>query len=121
MKLIKSLAAITMLYWSMIIHAGTNDLTKGVNLLNSTKKIYKTKSSKTKTNFSRHCIRKGINRIHKNARQTNARLQIYFSLVKIGYSKDTNIKGQVGIKNPHLNKCGNSVLVNNFLEYFRSS
>ena len=62
---------------SLIVHAGTNDLTKGKNVLNNVKKIVKEVkriSPNTKIAFSSITIRKDKKGIDKNVVETNARL-----------------------------------------------
>ena len=110
---------------SLIVHAGTNDLKKGKNVLNNVKKIgkeVKRISRNTKIAFSSIKIRKDKKDIDKNVVETNARLKNYCSQKKLDYIENTNIKEEhLGVKKPHLNKRGNSLLATNFLRYLRST
>ena len=110
---------------SLIVHAGTNDLTKEKNVLNNVKKIVKEVkriSLNTKIAFSSITIRKDKKGIDKNVVETNARLKNYCSQKKLDYIENTNIKEEhLGVKKLHLNKRGNSLLATNFLRYLRST
>ena len=110
---------------SLIVHAGTNDLKKGKNVLNNVKKIgkeVKRISRNTKIAFSSIKIRKDKKDIDKNVVETNARLKNYCSQKKLDYIENTNIKEEhLGVKKLHLNKRGNSLLATNFLRYLRST
>ena len=62
----------------LIVHAGTNDITKGKNLLNNVKKILKQVkklSPNTKVAFSSIVTRNYIKNISKTAQDTNSRLK----------------------------------------------
>ena len=110
---------------SLIVHAGTNDLTKGKNVLNNVKKIVKEVkriSPNTKIAFSSITIRKDKKGIDKNVVETNARLKNYCSQKKLDYIENTNIKEEhLGVKKLHLNKRGNSLFVTNFFRYLQST
>ena len=110
---------------SLIVHAGTNDLTKGRNVLNNVKKIVKEVkriSPNTKIAFSSITIRKDKKGTNNNVVETNARLKNYCSQKKLDYIENTNIKEEhVGVKKLHLNKRRNSLLAANFLRYLRST
>ena len=109
----------------LIIHAGTNDLTYGINLLNQAKKVVmqvKKVSQNTKIVFSSIAIRKDRKNIDKKVAEVNSRLKNYCNQENIEYIGNSNIKeDHLGVKKLHLNKKGNSVLANNFLKYLRSS
>ena len=83
---------------SVIIHAGTNDLTNG----NNAKKIVKeltTKLPKVKIAFSGLITRKDKNNLDKNATETNKRLKNYCRQKGIGYIDNSNItEDSLGIK-----------------------
>ena len=87
---------------SLIVHAGTNDLTKGKNVLNNVKKIVKEVkriSPNTKIAFSSITIRKDKKGIDKNVVETNARLKNYCSQKKLDYIENTNIQEEyLGVK-----------------------
>ena len=108
----------------IVIHAGTNDLINGINLLNQTKKIVKQVkklSEKTKIAFSGIVIRKDRKNIDKKVLEVNSHLKNYCSQKNIDFIDNNNIKEEhLGMKKLHLNKRGNSVLANNFLKYLRS-
>ena len=79
---------------SVIIHAGTNDLTNGINMLNNAKKIVKeltTKLPKVKIAFSGLITRKGKKNLDKNVTETNKRLKNCCSQKHIGYLDNSNI------------------------------
>ena len=66
----------------LIVHAGTNDITKGKNLLNNVKKILKQVkklSPNTKVAFSSIVTRKDKKDISKTVQDTNSRLKNYCS------------------------------------------
>ena len=109
----------------LIVHAGTNDITKGENLLNNVKKIFKQVkklSPNTKVAFSSIVTRKDKKDISKTVQDTNSRLKNYCSQKNIDFIQNSNIMEEhLGIKKLHLNKKGNSLLANNFLKYLRST
>ena len=102
----------------LIVHAGTNDITKGKNLLNNVKKL----SSNTKVAFSSIVTRKDKKDISKTVQDTNSRLKNYCSQKNTDFIQNSNIMEEhLGIKKLHLNKKGNPLLANNFLKYLRST
>ena len=108
----------------LINHAGTNDLTNGINLLNQAKKVKRVKkvSQNTKIVFSSIAIRKDRKKIDKKVAEVNSHLKNYCNQKNIEYIGNSNIKeDHLGVKKLHLNKKGNSVLAKNFLKYLRSS
>ena len=106
---------------SVIIRAGTNDLTNGINMLNNAKKIVKeltTKLPKVKIAFSGLITRKDKKNLDKNVTETNKRLKNYCRQKDIGYIGNSNItEDSLGIKKLHLNRKGNSFLPKNLLKY----
>ena len=79
---------------SVIIHAGTNDLTNGINMLNNAKKNIKeltTKLPKVKIAFSGLITRKDKKNLDKNVAETNKRLKNYCRQKDIGYIDNSNI------------------------------
>ena len=108
-----------------MVHAGTNDLTKGKNVLHNIKKIVEVVrriSPNTKIAFSSITIRKDKKGIDKNVVETNARLKYYCSQKTLDYIENTNMKEKhLGIKKLYLNKRGNSLLATNFLRYMQST
>ena len=107
----------------LIIHAGTNDLTNGINLLNQAKKIIKEVkkvSHNTKIAFSSIITRKDRKNIDKKVLDVNSHLKNYCSQKNIDFIDNNNIKEEhLGVKKLHLNKRGNSVLASNILKYLR--
>ena len=109
----------------LIVHAGTNDLVNGTNLLNQAKKIVKQVkkvSQNTKNFFSSIIIRKDRKNVDKKVSQVNSFLQNYCKQKNIDFIANGNLKEEhLGQKKLHLNKNGNSILANNFLKYLRSN
>ena len=65
---------------NMLIHVGTNDITNGVNLLNSVRKIVKQVSEifpRTTVTFSSILVRKDKLNVEKPLMDTNTRLKNY--------------------------------------------
>ena len=108
----------------LIVHAGTNDITNGINSLNCAKKIIKKVkqiSPNTKVVFLGLITRKDKKDLDKKAVEVNSRLK-NLSAQKIDFMDNTNINEEhVGNKKLHLNKRGNTVLANNLLKYLRSA
>ena len=92
----------------LIVHAGTNDITKGKNLLNNVKKILKQVkklSPNTKIAFSSIVTRKDKKDISKTVQDTNSRLKSYCNQKNIDFIQNSNIMEEhLGIKKLHLNK-----------------
>ena len=109
----------------IIIHAGTNDLTNGINSLNSVKKIVKKvkqASANTKVVFSSLITRKDKKDLDKKVQDTNNTLKNYCAQTNNDYIDNNNIKEEhLGNKKSHLNKRCNTVFANNLLKYLRSS
>ena len=107
----------------IIVHAGTNDITKGINSLNSVKKIVKKvkqTSPNTKVVFSSLITRKDKKDLDKKVQDVNNRLNNYCKQTNLDYIKNKNIKEEhLGNKKLHLNKKGNTVFANNLLNYLR--
>ena len=102
----------------IFIHAGTNDITNGINSLNSVKKS----SPNTKLVFSSILIRKDKKDISKKVTDINSRLKNCCQQKHLDFINKSNIlKEHLGNRKLHLNKRGNSVLANNFIKYLRSS
>ena len=109
----------------LIVHAGTNDITKGKNLLDNVKKILKQVkklSPITEVAFSSIVTRKDKKDVSKTVQDTNSRLKNYCSQKNIDFIQNSNIMEEhLGIKKLHFNRKGNSFLANNFLKYLRST
>ena len=107
----------------LIVHAGTNDLTNGINLLNQAKKIVKQvkkASQNTKIAFSSIITRKDRKNIDKKVSEVNSYLKNYCSQKNIDFID--NLKEEhLGQKKLHLNKKGNSILAKKNLKFLRSN
>ena len=106
---------------SVIIHAGTNDLTNGIKMLNNAKKIVKellTKLPKVKIAFSGMITKKDKKGLAKNVTETNKKLKNYCRQKDIGYIDNCNVtEDSLRIKKLHLNRKGNSFFAKNLLKY----
>ena len=104
----------------IIVPVGTNDITKGINSLNSKKKIVdkiKQTSPNTKIAFSSLITRKDENDLDKKVQDVNNRLKNYCTETNF----NNNIKKeQLGNKKFHLKKKGNIVFANDLLKYSRA-
>ena len=91
----------------LIVYAGTNDITKGKNLLNNVKKILKQVkklSPNTKVAFSSIVTRKDKKDISKTVQDTNSRLKNYCRQKNIDSIQNSNIMEEhLGVKELHLN------------------
>ena len=109
---------------SVIIHAGTNDLTNGINMLNNAEKIVKeltTKLPKVKITFSGLITRKDRKNLGKNVTEANKKLRNYCRQNDIDYTDNNNItEDSFGIKKLHLNRKGNSFFAKNLLKYLNN-
>ena len=109
----------------IIIHAGTNGITNGINSLNSVKKIVKKikqTSPNTKIAFSSLITRKDKKDFDKKVQDVNNRLKNYCSQTNIEYIESHNIKEEhLGKKKLHLNKRGNTIFANNLLKLLQSN
>ena len=102
---------------SVIIHAGANDLTSGINIV----KELTTKLPKVKIAFSGLITRKDKKNLGKNVTETNKRLKNYCRQKDIGYIDNSNItEDSLGIKKLHLNRKGNSFFAKNLLKYLNN-
>ena len=105
----------------IIIHAGTNDITNGINSLNSVKKIVKDvkkSSPNTKLVFSSILIRKDKKGISKKVTDINSRLKNYCQQKHLDFIDNSNVLEQhLGNRKIHPNKRANSVLANKFIKY----
>ena len=91
----------------IIVHAGTNDITKGINSLNSVKKIVKKvkqTSPNTKVVFSSLITRKDKKDLDKKVQDVNNRLKNYCMQTNLDYIENNKIKEKhLGNKKLHLN------------------
>ena len=104
----------------ILVPVGTNDITKGINSLNSKKKIVKKvkqTSPNTKVSFSSLITRKDKKDLDKKVQDVNNRLKNYCTETNF----NNNIKKeQLGNKKFHLKKKGNIVFANDLLKYSRA-
>ena len=109
----------------IINHAGTYDITNGINSLNSVKKIIRSvkwSSPNTKFVFSSTLLRKDKKDILKKVTDINSCLENYCKQKHLDFIDNSNIlEKHLGKKKLHLSKGGNSVLENNFIKYLRPS
>ena len=109
----------------LIVHAGTNDTTNGINSLNFAKKVInkvKQISPNTKVVTSSLITRKDMKDLNNKVVEVNSRLKNFCSQKNIDFIDYTNIKEEhLGNKKLHLNKTGNTVLAYNLLKYLRSA
>ena len=106
----------------IIIHAGTNDITKGINYLKNVKIIAREiqeESPSTKVSFSSLMVRTDIENGLEQVVEINARLKNFCMQNELGFIDNSpNIKEEsLGKKKLHPNKKGTSLLVRNFLNY----
>ena len=103
------------------VHAETNDLTRGRNLLNQTKKIAKQVekvSQNTKIVFSSIVIWKDQKNIDRMVFDINSHLKNYCRQKNSDSIGNNKIKeDHLDLKKLHLNKESNSAVVNNFLTF----
>ena len=97
----------------IIIHAGRNDITNGINSLNSVKNIVKDvkkSSPNTKLVFSSILLRKDKKVISTKMTDINSRLKNYCQQKHLDFIDDSNmLEEHLGKRKLHLNKRGNSV------------
>ena len=109
----------------LIVHAGTNDITNGINSLNCAKKIIKKVkqiSPNTKVVFSSLITRKDKKDQDKKVVEVNSRLKDFWAQKNIYFIDSMNMKEEhLGNKKLHLNKRENTVLANNLLKYLKSA
>ena len=110
---------------SLIVHTGTNDLTKNINTPRSVKKLCekaKRISPDTKIVFSNIIHRKDRRNTDKQRNDTNARLKNFCNQKKIPLIDNDNInEKQLGVKKLHLNRRGNSLFAKNLLGFIEKN
>ena len=108
----------------IIIHAGSNDLTNNINLLNSAKKLVKKirdTLSATKIAFSSIVLGKGRRNINESRADFNTKLRNFCKQKNIGFIDNGNInESHLAMKKLHLNRTGNSALAKNLLNYLEN-
>ena len=104
-----------------MIHVGRNDITNGVNLLNSIEKIVKQISDispGTIVAFSSIIVRKDKKKAQKPLTDVVTCFKIYFSQKGIIFIENPNIKeSDLGKKKLRLNKSGKSFFAKNLINY----
>ena len=105
----------------LVVHVGTNDITKNVNLLTKVKKIFNKDSKElpsTSNAFSSIIKRKDKTNIQKTLTDTNARLKNFCMQRGISFIDSNGIKEfHLGMKKLHLNKKGNSAFAKDLLHH----
>ena len=105
----------------LVVHVGTNDITKNVNLLTKVKKIFNKDSKElpsTSIAFSSIIKRKDKTNIQKTLTDTNARLKNFCMQRGISFIDSNGIKEfHLGMKKLHLNKKGNSAFAKDLLHH----
>ena len=106
---------------TLIVHAGTNDLTKNINTLRSVKKLCekaKRIPPDTKIVFSNVIYQKDRRNTNKQRIDTNARLKNFCNQKNIPLIDNGNIKEEhLGVKKLHLNRRGNFLFAKNLLGF----
>ena len=110
---------------TLIVHAGTNDLTKNINTLRSVKKLCekaKRISPDKKIVFSNIIYRKDRRNTDKQCIDTNARPKNFCNQKNIPLIDNGNIKEEhLGVKKLHLNRRGNSLFAKNLLGFIEQN
>ena len=110
---------------TLIVHAGTNDLTKNINTLRSVKKLCekaKRISPDTKIVFSNIIYRKDRRNTDKQRTDTNARIKNVCNQKNIPLIDNGNIKEEhLGVKKLHLNRRDNSLFAKNLLGFIEQN
>lgn len=107
----------------IIIHGGTNDLSKNIKTVDNFKMIHdylKVHSPSTKIAISALTTRKDIQGFEKKVTESNSRLKKFCVKNNIDFISNNNIDDScLSTKKLHLNKRGNSYLANNFINYLK--
>ena len=110
---------------TLIVHAGTNDLTKNISTMRSVKKLCekaKRISPNTKIVFSNIIYRKDRRNTDKQRIDTNARLKNFCNQKNISLIDNGNIKEEhLSVKKLHLNKRSNSLFAKNLLGFIKQN
>ena len=105
---------------AIILHCGTNDLTKGVNTIESLEQIVqaaKTESKGTELVISGLVTRRDKPGMIKKVADLNSRIKDFCRNQQIKFIDNNNLDAAcLAAKKLHLNKRGNSYLANNFLK-----
>ena len=104
----------------IVIHVGTNDITNGVNLLNSVEKIVNQVSDispRTTVAFSSIIVRKDKKHVEKPLTRLK---KDYCGQKEVSFIENSNIKeSHLGKKKLHLNKTGKSFFAKNLINYIK--
>ena len=104
---------------TLIVHAGTNNLTKCINTLRNVK--VKRISPGSKIAFSNIIYRKDKRNIDKQRIDTNSRFRNFCSQKNISLIDDSNIREEhLGVKKLHLNRRGNYLFAKNLLGFIEN-
>ena len=110
---------------TLIVHSGTNNLTKNINTLRSVKKLCekaKRISPDTKIVFSNIIYRKDRRNTDKQRTDTNARIKNFCNQKNIPLIDNGNIKEEhLGVKKLHLNRRDNSLFAKNLLGFIEQN
>ena len=110
---------------SLIVHAGTNDLTSDINLLsNVNKNVIKTNKTSPNTvlTFSNIIFQKDKKNLEKTRANANSWVKKFCRQTKINLISNDNIKEEdLGIKKLHLNRKGNSIFAKNLLNFIEGN
>lgn len=105
----------------IIIHGGTNDLSKNIKTVDNFKMIHdylKVHSPSTRLAISALTTRKDIQGFDNKVTESNSRLKKFCVKNDIDFISNNNIDDScLSTKKLHLNKKGNSYLANNFINY----
>ena len=103
----------------IILHGGTNDITKNVDTIANTEKLIqlvKKKSPKTKLVISKIIIRKDRADLDKRIQEVNERLEKVCEVNQIGMINNSNLSDSHLSKSKlHLSRYGSYVFANNIL------
>ena len=104
----------------IIIHAGSNNLSKEGNIMKEVKNVYKIVKEDgpdIKLAFSNIMVRKDI-KVDSRIEDFNKNLKNYCEQNNLGYIDNTNIgEEHLGRGKHHMSKRGTSILANNFINY----
>lgn len=104
----------------MLIHVGTNNITNGLNLLNSVNKISNI-SPRTTVVFSSIIVRKDKKNVEKSLMDTNNRPKNYCRQKEISYVENSNIEeSHLGEKKFHLDKTGKKFFAKYLINYIKN-
>ena len=110
---------------TLIVHAGTNGLTKNINTLRSVKKLCekaKRISPYTKIVFTNIIYRKDRRNTDKQCVDANASFKNFCNQKNISLIDNGNIKEEhLGVKKLYLNRRGNSLLAKSLLDFIEQN